>query len=658
MMRLMPLPKLLRTGNGRQRLNDGGWAFSGASTPRLAAAAKRLATRLRRQAGAAGCGLPVRISCAASAAFPALDDDESYRLRIGAGGVNIEAAEEWGALRAFATLQQLLAADADGPYLPEVEIEDVPRFPWRGLMVDAARHFITPPTLRRTLDAMAFYKLNVLHLHLSDDQAFRFHGAACPELAHPSQRYDAAELRALARYAAARGIRLVPELDVPGHVASWLAQHPGWGIGAVPEGPSRRFGVHACCLNPDAEDAMRAVAALFEELAHTFPDAFAHFGGDEVQLPDGEDAVALQARFNQRLVATLRALGKRPMAWDEAVHPSLPRDVVIQAWRGPLALKRALDAGFDAVCSGPWYLDLFFPADLHYAFDPASGQGPDIAEDPRLDHVSEGLRRLEAGWRSASASAATAVPARAGATGRRGQVLGGEACMWTELVTDELFDMRVWSRLPAIAERFWSSPPGAAPSELAGATAMYERMAATQEQLARAGTLNLHATLRRGLRKLGLTAKDVRELTPLIEMLEPVKWYARLLGGEALASRAAGRREDAARRPYDADTPLNRVVDVIPPESLAARRFEAQQDAAKLRETAAGWLRQREWFERRRHALPCIVELDAPSAMLGVLGEQLERWLRDEPAEVPPRALQPFGEYVLPVARHLAKRFA
>ena len=655
-MPLMPLPKRIRTGGARRRLNDGGWAFFGAITPRLAAAQKRLAAQLQRQAGAAGCGLPVRISCGPSAAFPALDDDESYRLRIDANGARIDAPEEWGALRAFATLQQLLAADAEGPHLPEVEIEDAPRFPWRGLMVDTARRFISLRTLRRTLDAMAFYKLNVLHLHLSDDQAFRFHGAACPELAHPRLRYGASELRGLARYAAARGIRVVPELDVPGHAASWLAQHPAWGIGAAPEEPSRRFGVHACCLNPNAEDAMQAVEALFEELAQTFPDAFAHFGGDEVQLPEGEDAAALQAEFNQRLTATLRTLGKRPMAWDEAMHPNLPRDVAIQAWRGPFALKRALAAGFDAVCSGPWYLDLFYPADLHYAFDPASGEGPSVADDPRLEHVREGLQRLEAAWRSAGEDAA-AAPASGGAT-PQGRVLGGEACMWTELVSDALFDVRVWSRLPAIAERFWSSAPDADGSHLASESGVYERMAATQGQLARAGTLNLDAALRRNLRKLGLTATDIVELMPLVEMLEPVKWYARLLGSEGLASRAAGQREEVARRPYDADTPLDRMVDVIPPESLAARRFGAEQDAARLKAAAAGWQRQRQWLERRREALPAIVELDAPSAMLRVLGVQLEGWLRGEPAEVPPRALQPFGEYMLPVARPLAVRFA
>ena len=660
--RLMPLPRRLQLGAARQRLQAGDWNFSGTATPRLVAAAKRLARQLRAQAGGSAMGLPVNVSCMAAAAFPALDDDEAYRLSIDENGVRIAAPREWGALRAFATLQQLLDADADGPYLPQAEIDDAPRFPWRGLMVDTARHFIALPTLRRTLDVMAFYKLNVLHLHLSDDQAFRFHGRAQPELAHPEERYGADALRALTEHAAERGIRVVPELDVPGHVASWLAQRPAWGLGDVPDAPSQQFGVHGCCLNPASEDAMRGVDALFEELAQTFPDAFAHFGGDEVQLPGDVDVASLQAAFNQRLTATLRRLGKRPVAWDEALHPALPRNVAIQAWRGADALERALAAGFDAICSSPWYLDLFYPADLHYAFDPATGAGASPADDPRLVHARGSLLRLEAAWRDAVAAAAP--PRRPDEP--RGRALGGEACMWTELVTDELFDVRVWSRLPAIAERFWSDlrRPSASATARAAAQAapdiddMYARMAATQRQLARAGVLNLRAAAQRNLRRLGLTAEDIRELAPLFEMLEPAKWYARLLGGARLARRAERADENVAPRPYDAATPLDRIVDAIPPESLAARRFAAEQDAARLRAFAAGWRRQRRWFERRRHALPCIAELDAPSAMLVELAEQLERCLRGEPASVPEPALQPFGEYVLPVARVLAARFA
>ena len=130
--------------------------------------------------------------------------------------------------------------------LAVAEIQDEPRFPWRGVMIDVARHFITIPTLERTLDAMWFYKLNVLHLHLTDDQAFRFHSIAYPALAS-REAYTPDELAGLIAYAADRGIRVVPELDMPGHSTSWLAAHPEWGVAG---GRGTRGGQHPFRRSP------------------------------------------------------------------------------------------------------------------------------------------------------------------------------------------------------------------------------------------------------------------------------------------------------------------------------------------------------------------------------------------------------------------------
>ena len=642
-MQLLPWPSELVAGAGRVPLRPGGWLLRGAMSKRLGAAAQRL----RRHWGGAAA-MPVTIRCAASAPLPALGDDESYRLVVDAAGAHIEAPEEWGVLRAFATLAQLAQVDGGGGFLPAVAIEDAPRFGWRGLMIDVARHFISLPALKRTLDAMAFHKLNVLHLHLSDDQAFRFRGDAHPELATAAGHYTRRELSALVREAAARGIRVVPELDVPGHVASWLVAHPEWGLGAIPAAPSRRFGVHGCCLNPDHPGAMRAVAALFGELAETFPDRHAHFGGDEVQLAGHGDVAALQARFNARVTQTLKRLGKTPMAWDEALHPELPRDVTIQCWRGSTALARALAAGFDAVLSAPYYLDLALPADAHYRVDPATGVGAGIAADPRFAHVSAGIERLERAW---STPAMPPLPDAA----ERGTVLGGEACMWTELVTDDLLDGRVWGRMPAIAERFWSPRPGVA--DAAAIEDMYVRLAGNQRQLARAGVLDLDAARRAGLSRLGLSGADIDALAPLIDALEPVKWYARLLGPAALKRRMEGVGEAGAERPYDADARLDRIVDVIAPESLAARAL-ATAGRQALRAVAAGWRRQRQAFLLRRAKVPAIAELDAASAALVELAALLERHLEGGAVAVPARLTKPFGEYMLAPAQHLAGRFA
>ena len=641
-MDAMPLPRHIRRRSGRLELSAPGWEILGADTPRLLRATERLRTQFAALTGTPELGCRMALACAPAAELPALDDNERYRLVIDPRSVRIEAPTEWGVLRALATLVQLVRTDAAGPHLPTLAIDDAPRFPWRGLMIDTARHFIRLATLKRTLDIMAFCKLNVLHLHLSDDQAFRFHSAAYPELAHPRQRYTRNELADLVREGADRGIRVVPELDVPGHVASWLAVHPEWGLGEAVGGTSTRFGVHRCCLDPDNADAMRAVETLFGELAEVFPDTHVHFGGDEVQLSGGMDIAGLQAAFNTRVVSRLRALGKTPIAWDEALHPDLSRDVTVQAWRGSAARDRAIEAGFDTVQSAPYYLDLCYPADLHYLSDPAH-EDPDLSQDPRLAHVRPGLAMLNRTWSAVSG------PGSPGHT--PGRVLGGEACMWTELVTDELLALRVWSRMPAIAERLWSD------ASVRDVDDMYRRLSATHATLAACGIADLAATTTDGLQGLGLAQEDIRDLAPLVDMLEPVKWYARLLGSAVMDRRASGAPEAAAARPYDATTPLDRVVDFLPPESLPSRRLAAETDIPTLRATAAGWRRQRARVARLAERHPAIAELDAASAALHALGEQLDRHLDGETATVPEYALRPHGEYMLPIAIHLVARF-
>ena len=642
-METMPWPRRIEAGNGRLPLTSDGWRFVGTTTPRLRRAAGRLRDQAAGIAGTSDRGCPVAVSCTPSAEFPALDDDEGYRLTIAPRGVEVEAAAEWGVLRAFATLVQLVQGGAQGPSLPCLTIDDAPRFPWRGLMIDTARHFIRLETLMDTLDAMALFKLNVLHLHLSDDQAFRFRSRAHPELADPKAAYDADELRALVRAAGDRGIRVVPELDVPGHVASWLAVHPEWGMGAPVAAPATRFGVHPCCLNPEDPAAMRAVRTLFGELAEVFPDRFVHFGGDEVHLPDA-DPTTVQAPFNAQLLPALRNLDKTPIAWDEVMHPELPRDVVIQSWRGGAARDRAIAAGFDTVHSAPYYLDLFYPADVHYVADPERGPDPDLASDPRLAHVGPSIEALQRFWGS--------QPPTANDEAGPGRVLGGEACMWAELVTDALLPLRVWSRLPAIAERFWSD------AGVRDVDDMYRRLAASHAVLARVGVADLDAVTAQGLERLGLSSADRAELAPLVAMLEPVKWYARLLGPVALAQRAAGTAEDVASRPYDTATELNRVVDLLPPESLAARDLAAERDVRRLREVAAGWRRQHACVLRLAPSNPAIAELGTVSAALEHLADQLERHLDGAPAKVPEAALAAHGEYMLAVAPVLAARFA
>ncbi len=536
---------------------------------------------------------------------PRLADDYGYRLRFG-DTVAIAAETEWGALGALATIAQLGAGDG----FAVAEVRDAPRFPWRGLMVDPARRFLSVPTLKRTLDAMWFYKLNVLHLHLTDDQGFRFRSPAYPRLASAAA-YSPEDLRDLVAYAADRGVRVVPELDMPGHTTSWLTANPEWSL--QPVAASARFGLHRTHLDPANPDWLRAVDTLLDELAEIFPDEFVHFGGDEAVgvSPDS------QARFVRHVVKRLAVLGKRAVGWDECLHPSLPEGTLVQAWRGMNARDAALNAGFDCLVSAPYYLDLFYPAEVHYAFDPADSHAAAEAamrRNPRLAHARQGIE-----WMADFAKMPDLSPRP------RGAVLGGEACMWGELVADELLDTRVWSRMPAIAERLWGTADDRDP---------LPRLAAT----------------RRALATLGIVPEDrtasfaPEALAPLVEMLEPVKWYRRLMGDANFTRRVNGLGGDAEPRPYNADTPLNRLVDRLPPESLASRRAEADLAAGRdMRRWIAGWRAQRDALDDH----PALrAELGAASDALAALAD-IVAGESDAPAT--PLA-GPFGEYLLPVA--------
>ena len=587
--------------------------------------------------GSSEATVPVRFAVDdPSEAPPALDDDESYRLTVSSEGVRISAPRLAGARHALTTLVQL--ANHFG-YLPLGHIEDAPSFPWRGLMLDPARRFLSLDALLVTLDAMALCKLNVLHLHLTDDQGFRFQSRAYPKLAS-AERYSRSELRALVTAATDRGIRVIPELDVPGHATSWLCAHPEWGPRRSPVPPSSRFGPHEAVLNPIDAAFQDAIDTLIGELADVFPDQFIHLGGDEVNPAwwneSSEIAAymaergladhgALQADFRARLAEIAARHGKRIIGWDEALDSGAPEGMLVQSWRGATAAGRALAAGHDCVVSSGYYLDLFYPADVHHAYAPDAPEAELLAledallEDPRFGHVASGLKWVQ-GWRRPAPSPGT------------GKVLGGEACLWSELVSEELLPVRLWSRMPLIADRFWSNQP--APGDFSG------WLEASLDQLAAAGVVDVPGTSRRLLKRFGVKARHL----PAVALLEPIKWYGRLLG-PALQARIRGEAMPQSR-PYRTDTPLNRPVDALLPESLAAHRFEALlaeggtpllEESAKLLDACA--------------ADGLIPELRAPIANLkrilqAVVEVSTGRLTKIEASKRVTEASQPAGEYL------------
>ena len=557
----------------------------------------------------------------------------------------MRAIEEWGALAALSTLAQLYGEF--GEHLPDCFITDEPKHPWRGLLVDVARHFISLPTLFQCCDLMHHFKLNVLHLHLSDDQGFRFGSEAYPEIVS-SENYSLDELGRLITYAADLGIRVVPELDVPGHTSSWLIKHPEWGFGDLNEDELKNFGSQRGCLDPSNPDTIEAVVTLFEEVATTFPDEYIHIGGDEVDPYYWEKSTKvqswaaknellhsrdIQALFTKEVCNRLSELNKEVIVWDEALHALLPKSVTVQAWRGLRSRDSSVAAGYPTIVSAPYYLDLHYPAAVHYLYGPEMSsqawQDADakVRNDPGLAHVADGVR-----WHQDFGefpSLAMSEP---------GTILGGEACMWSELVTDELLLTRVWTRTPAIAERLWSE------LDNEQSECMYERLNASLQRLPGLGlpdVLNIHQV------------HPCTALIPLFEMLEPVKWYGRLLSMERVAARVEGRDESSYVRPYDQRTPLNRVVDRIPAESLPAARLARKiKRGEDFSSWVVGWQNQHTIFEDCVKQHPDLAELQQASEALAKLADVALGLVAYDSS-----LLGPFGEYFLPIAIAFADDF-
>ncbi|MDZ7826395.1 MAG: family 20 glycosylhydrolase [Gammaproteobacteria bacterium] len=582
--------------------------------------------------------------------LPQLGDDESWRLEIGHDGGSLDATGCAGAAHGLERLLQYIARGSRGPELPRLGLHDAPRFPWRGLMIDLARHHMPLATLLRTLDGMAVLGLNVLHLHLNDDQGFRVETPRCPELHARSGRdgyLDRDEVTALVTAAGDRGIRVVPELDVPGHAGALLWARPELAAGRPPRELPRAFGPSRHALDPTLDRTWELLEAVVSDLTELFPDPFLHLGGDEVH-PDvydfdddarrawarerGLDGPAdVQAWFVAGMAGLLARHDRRPVGWDEVLHPEVPPAVVVQSWRGSATLETALAAGHDALFSAGWYLDLGYPASLHHGFDP--GAGPDALADAEL-------RVLEAPFmapvrRGAASLLAAAGRARSRQGEVRGTLLGGEACLWSELVTPELLDVRLYGRLAAVAERLWSPP------ELLDVDDHYRRLPgllAHLEATTDCRPLTGSAPL---LLRLGVAPDELRDVETLLAALEPLRWYQRLLGPERTQQRSAA--EDTASgmgsaerpRPRDADTPLLRPVDLLPPESLDLRDFAAQlqslgrnpQDphaAHVLRERAHRWREVREALADLRAREPAFAELGGHMDALAELADVLD----------------------------------
>ncbi len=544
---LMPLPAKMQTGSGRL-LVDAAFsvAVSGHREARLDRAVELFLGRLRQQTGmlplvmkataSPPASLVVQVEAGARA-VQELDEDESYQLQVTSAGARLTAATTLGAMRGLQTFLQLVQMTAEGFAAPAVTIEDRPRFPWRGLLIDPGRHFIPVEVVKRNLDGMAAVKLNVLHWHLSDYQGFRIESKRFPklhELGSDGLYYTQAEISDVISYARERGIRVVPEFDMPGHSTSWFVGYPELASSPGPYELARKWGVLDPAMDPTREETYKFLDKFIGEMAKIFPDKFFHIGGDEVNgkqwdantqiqafmkahgLKDNAD---LQAYFNRRIEKILNKYGKTMLGWDEILRPDLPNSIVIQSWRGPDSLAQAVKLGYRGLLSSGYYIDLMWPAARHYATEPMSGAAAQLTPDQQK------------------------------------QILGGEVCMWGEYVSAENIDSRIWPRTAAIAERFWSS------QDVTDVASMYRRMA--DESLRLAGLGLTHKSVYPAMLRRMAGGEDISALKDLGDVVEPVKDYT---------------REDLATTPATSTSALNRMVDAVPPESLAAREFGALVD--------------------------------------------------------------------------------
>lgn len=358
----------------------------------LGDAAARLRARIARQTGwemvpqpgpAAAPTIEIIIA-EKVAGIPRPDSDESYRLVVAESGVKLTAKTRFGALHGIETLLQLIDNGPGNTAIPYLTINDAPRFPWRGLLLDSARHFLPLADIKRQIDGMAAAKLNVLHWHLTDDQGWRFASTRYPklqQLASDGQFYTSAQMKEIVRYAADRGIRVVPEIDMPGHASAIAVAYPELMSAPGPYQMERHWGVLKPVLDPTKEATYAFAEAMVSELAAIFPDPYLHIGGDEVDdiqwksnpaiqrfMRDNKiaDSHALQAYFNRRLETILEKHHRQMVGWDEIYHPDLPKSILIQSWQGQDALGKVAKNGYRGILSTGFYLDQPQYAAYHY----------------------------------------------------------------------------------------------------------------------------------------------------------------------------------------------------------------------------------------------------------------------------------------------------
>ncbi|MGL2986918.1 beta-N-acetylhexosaminidase [Flavobacterium sp. RSSA_27] len=457
-----------------------------------------------------------------------LYEDESYQLTIQSNTISINASSDLGAMHALETLLQLLQNNATSFYFPSVTITDMPRFTWRGLMIDAARHFQPVDVIKRNLDAMAAMKMNVFHWHLVDDQGWRIEmkkHKVLTDKASDGLFYSREEIKGIVKYAADRGILVVPEIDVPGHASAILTAFPEIGSkvvtinkgssettqkasGLVTYSLERNAGIFTPTLDPSNPRTYQLLSEIFDEVCPLFPGKYFHIGGDENEGKDWDanpkiqefmkkhklaNNHELQTYFTMQLIPMLKKHQKELMGWEEIMTKNMSKEAIIHSWKGPnegvaagSSLIAAAKNGYKTVLSNGFYVDLVQGVECHYLNDPMPNNASLSSEE-------------------------------------KARILGGEATMWSELVTPETIDSRLWPRTAAIAERLWSD---ASVTDLASMRKRLKTISFRLEELGITHIRNKEVVLRNISNNQNTTA-----LQTFSAVCEPLKIYSRNAGG-------------------------------------------------------------------------------------------------------------------------------
>ena len=660
---LMPLPSKLELGSGSFKINsDLGYSVTGSANPKIEKALDRFYSRLGDISGneiEKMEGAQVLIDYKnVNGEYPSLKDDESYSLQISDSKIRLSANSDTGILYGLESLFQLAKLENEAWVFPEIELKDNPRFPWRGLMVDAARHWVSKETVLRNLDAMAAVKMNVLHWHLTEYQGFRVESKKYPklhEMGSQGNYYSQEDIAEVVSYASDRGIRVVPEFDVPGHTTSWFVGHPELASAPGPYVLDSVFGILDPVMDPTRDEVYEFLDGFIGEMAELFPDDYLHIGGDEVKPAQWEaspaiqdfmkennieDSHELQAYFNIRLQKIVVKHGKQMMGWDEIIHPDLPKDgIAVQSWRSHKSLWDAARSGNKGVLSSGYYLDHKRPSAFHYKVDPMKIEGGvtiDIdstnwkgyqcrlfVQDTEIDgHLyvfgeGENLRgvmnfmdnasdfsnaQLEGETMTFSAEtsfgtinyelttkgdsingeasiAMFTIDVKGKQMGGSGMtdgeplpkfekiqpltleeqknILGGEACMWSEMVDDRTVESRIWPRAAVVAEKLWS--PQVLTSNVED---MYRRLMLLDDDLAQMGIQ--HKESGPEIVQNIVQEPYIEPLQTLVDVLQEDEFFNRMLIYEPALYTT---------------TPLNRIVDAARPESYMAYTFNKDVDA-------------------------------------------------------------------------------